>query len=56
MCRLVRMVAVLAVIWGSVVALSSPAQATCGGTGVVEIVSLTFEPPAVAAATLSRSP
>jgi len=43
------MVAVLAVIWGSVVALSSPAQAACGGTGTAEIVSLTFDPPTVTA-------
>jgi hypothetical protein len=40
---------VLAVIWGGVVALSSPAHAACGGTGAAEIVSLTFDPPAVAA-------
>jgi hypothetical protein len=49
MYKLVRIVAVLAVISGTVVAVSSPAQAACAGTGAAEIVSLTFDPPAVAA-------
>jgi hypothetical protein len=49
MYRLVRIVAMLAVIAGAAVAPASPAQATCAGTGSAEIVSLTFDPPAVAA-------
>jgi len=47
--RLVRIAALLAMIGGTVVAVSSPAQAACAGTGAAEIVSLTFEPPAVVA-------
>jgi len=42
------MVAVLALVGGSVVALSDPAQAACAGTGTAEIVSLTFDPASVA--------
>jgi len=49
MYRLVRIVALLAMIGGTVMAVSSPAQAACAGTGAAEIVSLTFEPPAVVA-------
>jgi hypothetical protein len=48
MSRLVRIIAVLAVIGGTAVAVSSPAQAACTGTGAAEIVSLTFNPPAIA--------
>jgi cellulose binding protein with CBM2 domain len=47
--KLVRIVALLAVIGGTVVAVSGPARAACAGTGTAEIVSLTFDPPAVAA-------
>jgi cellulase/cellobiase CelA1 len=47
--RLVRIVALLAMIGGTVTAVSGPAQAACAGAGAAEIVSLTFEPPAVVA-------
>jgi len=49
MYRLVRIVAFLALIGGTVVAVSSPAQAACTGAGDAEIVALTFDPPAIAA-------
>jgi hypothetical protein len=49
MYRLVRIVAVLAVIGGTAVAVSSPAEAACAGTGSAEILSLTFNPPTIAA-------
>ena len=47
--RLVRLVALLVLVGGSAVAVSGPAQAACTGTGVAEIVSLTFDPPGIAA-------
>jgi len=49
MYRLVRVVALLAVIGGTAIAVSSPAQAACAGTNPAEIISLTFSPPAIAA-------
>jgi cellulase/cellobiase CelA1 len=49
MYRLARIAALLAMIGGTVVAVSSPAQAACTGAGAAEIVSLTFQPPAVVA-------
>jgi cellulase/cellobiase CelA1 len=50
MYRLVRLIAVVVTVGGgAAVAVSGPAQAACAGTGAVEIVSLTFDPPAIAA-------
>src|SRR6185369_5782425 len=50
MYRLVRLIALLVIIGGGiVVAVPGPAQAACTGTGAAEIVSLTFDPPAIAA-------
>src|SRR4051812_30579295 len=49
MYRLVRIIALLALIGGTAVAVSGPAEAACGGTVTAEIVSLTFDPPAIAA-------
>jgi hypothetical protein len=50
MYRLVRIVALFALIGGgAAVVMSSPAQAACSGTGTAEILSLTFDPPAIAA-------
>lgn len=49
MYRAARIVTLFALIAGVAVAVAGPAQASCAGTGSAEIVSLTFDPPAIAA-------